>query len=488
MQDGRAGGLCTISAMRLHHLIVVFGFALSIAAGLFAAPGFAAAPKPPALHSGAEAWIVVDGASGSVMGSSHADQVVNPGDLVQLMTLFTALERISEAPERLDEPVTISAKDSLRPLSARRLYLVAGEKTPLKTLLNGVAVVAAEDAALAVATHLEGSIEAFVNAMNATAQTIGMTQSHFVSPIAAIGQKTTANDLAKLAVQFWRRHPKAFEWFSQREFSFTNHTQRNRNLMLWKDAGVNGMMESGNNTNLVSSWHRDPLNAEGSMPRDIFAVLLGGSNADLASNDMLALLRYGRLEFETIRLFEANTTIKKIDILTGNRDQLAVGSMEPIWVTVRRQDIVSRGTGGFSTSFEYMAPAIAPVAAGDPVGTLHVYFRNKPVADFTLVAMHDVGPGSFLSRFVDSVRLRMKPASQPLEQTAGKTDEKAPAQHADLPQQAPAINEEAEKEKDEQRASQSAGAAPQSTDPAADKDASAQTNDGDNAALKDKQN
>lgn len=412
----------------------------------------AAAPKLPVLNSEARAWIVVDGASGFVMGSHNADLPVNPGDLVQLMTLYTALEMIGGDASRLDEPVTISARDSLRPLSARRLYLVAGEKTPLKTLLNGIAVVAAEDAALAVADHLAGSPEAFANKMNEAARAIGMRHSKFVSPIDAREQQTTARDLATLAMALYKRHPEAYAWFSQREFAFTNHTQRNRNLMLWKGEGINGVMGNAENTDLVSSWHRPAANSEGAVARDIFSVLIGGRNADLSTNDMLALLRFGRLEFETIRLFEADTTIKKIDILTGNRDELAVGSDKPIWVTVRRQDIVARGTGGFSTTFEYMAPAIAPVSKGDPMGTLHVYFRNKPVADFTLVAMHDVGPGSFLSRFVDSVRLRMKPADEQkktVTSAAAPEDKKAeqktqkPAQNAAHEEAATAVKPQA---------------------------------------------
>ncbi len=424
----------------------------------------AAAPKLPVLNSEARAWIVVDGASGFVMGSHNADLPVNPGDLVQLMTLYTALEMIGGDASRLDEPVTISARDSLRPLSARRLYLVAGEKTPLKTLLNGIAVVAAEDAALAVADHLAGSPEAFADKMNEAARAIGMRHSKFVSPIDAREQQTTARDLATLAMTLYKRHPEAYAWFSQREFAFTNHTQRNRNLMLWKGEGINGVMGNAENTDLVSSWHRPAANSEGAVARDIFSVLIGGRNADLSTNDMLALLRFGRLEFETIRLFEADSTIKKIDILTGNRDELAVGSDKPIWVTVRRQDIVARGTGGFSTTFEYMAPAIAPVSKGDPMGTLHVYFRNKPVADFTLVAMHDVGPGSFLSRFVDSVRLRMKPADEQKKTvtSAAAPEDKKAEQKTQKPEQN-AAHEEAAKAVKPQAAEQSAKPSTSST-------------------------
>ena len=138
--------------------------------------------------------------------------------------------------------------------------------------------------------------------------------------------------------------------------------------------------------------------------------MLGGRNADLTTADVQTLLQYGRLDYETLRLFPANTQVTKIDILKGNREKLEVGSSEEIWVTVKRQDIVARGMGGFSTQFEYMSPAIAPIKAGEVVGRLRVYFLNQHIDDFDLVAMHDVGPGSFLSRFVDSVRLRIKPA------------------------------------------------------------------------------
>ena len=105
----------------------------------------------------------------------------------------------------------------------------------------------------------------------------------------------------------------------------------------------------------------------------------------------------------------------------GNREKLEVGTAREIWVTVRRQDIVTRGLGGFAMRFEYLSPAVAPVKQGDVVGTLHVEFLNHPVEDFDLVAMHDVGPGSFLSRFVDSVRLRMKPAEERMQRAAPVT-------------------------------------------------------------------
>lgn len=367
----------------------------------------AAAGKNLPLNSQASSWIVLDGLSGFVMRESNSRKIVNPGDLVYLMTLYTALEIVGGDEEKMNAQVAITPEDSLTATSPRRLYLISGEPAPLRQLLNGIAVVAAEDASLAVSVFLSGSREAFVAEMNKCAQAIGMTDSVFTSPVADAHQKSTAYDLAKLAAAMHQRHPEEFKWFTQKEFVFTNHTQRNRNLMLWKLDNVGGIMTNADSTDIISSWHRP--NGENTLPRHIFAVLLGGKNADSATNDMLTILRSGRLEYETVRLFPAMTPIKRIDILTGNRDKLDVGSSREIWVTVKRKDIVARGTGGFSARFQYLSPAVAPVKRGDEVGTLSVFFENRHIADFKLIALYDVGLGSFLSRFVDSVRLRMKP-------------------------------------------------------------------------------
>lgn len=401
-------------------------FIAALFCALFLLPATSlAAGKALPLHSQASSWIVLDGLSGFVMNESHSRDAVNPGDLVHLMTLYTALEIIGNDAEKLEEPVAITPEDSLLAKSARRLYLVSGEPAPLRQLLNGIAVVAAEDASLAVAVHLAGSKEAFVQKMNETAQSIQMSESHFTSPIADAQQRTTAYDLAKLAAAMHRNHPEEFKWFSQREFVFTNHTQRNRNLMLWKADNIGGIMTNETSTDIVSSWHRPE--GENALPRHIFAVLLGGKNADTATNDMLTLLRNGRLDYETVRLFSAMTPIKRIDILTGNRDKLEVGSPAEIWVTVKRKDIAARGTGGFSSHFQYLSPAVAPVQKGEEIGTLSVFFENQHIADFPLIALHDVGMGSFLSRFVDSVRLRMKPASNTTETAAEPANEAAPS-------------------------------------------------------------
>lgn len=379
----------------------------------------AMAAKHLPMHSQAESWIIYDGVSGVVMDEQRSNVRINPGDLVQLMTLYTALDLARKAKIDLNQPVSITPEDSLRLKSGRLLYLVSGETAPLYTLLQGVAVVSAEDAVLAVTTHLAGTMSEFVERMNQTARSLGMNDSRFTSAISDKDQVTTAADLAKLAAAFHADFSKEFRWFAERNFSFNGLTLKNRNLILWRGDDIGGVMTNSSNTNIIASWHRQEKG--GIMPRHIFAVLLGGKDSDTSVNDVLTLLKSGRQDYQTVHLFDAMTTVKRVEILTGNREKLEVGSSKDVWVTVKRKDISLRGTGGFSARFEYLAPAVAPVKTGDVIGKLRIFFENQHLADFDMVALHDVGMGSFLSRFVDSVRLRMKPV-QKMSQTV---DEKS---------------------------------------------------------------
>ncbi|MGN1209721.1 MAG: D-alanyl-D-alanine carboxypeptidase family protein [Duodenibacillus sp.] len=362
-----------------------------------------------ALVSQAKSWVLMDSMSGCIMEQKNARRIVNPGDLVQLMTLYTALERLDEIKRQGGEVsrTTIHADDVAQAQSMRRIYLAPDDKADLQVLLRAVAVINANDAALAVSRHTAESHAAFAEHMNRFAALLGMTDSTFVGPIAHPKQKTSARDLALLSAALYRQHPAAFAWLNEKNFSYAQHRQRNRNQLLWKGHVTDGIMASASNKDLISSWHR--AGTESVQPRHIFAVLLGAESAESAINDMQTLLINGRTNYETLRLFPANVPIKKIDILSGNRETLEVGSPREMWVTVNRQAVEARGTGGFSAQLRYLAPAVAPVKTGDPIGTLEIYFENTHVADFPMHAMHDVGQGSFLSRFVDSVRLRMKP-------------------------------------------------------------------------------
>lgn len=348
--------------------------------------------------------ILIDGASGAVILEKKSHEIVNPRDLTALMTLYTALKLTDFSTEKLQHQVTINYEDTQKSQSSRRIYLIAETQVPLSTLLRSIAVLGAEDSSLATARFLGGSYAGFTEKMNAFAKEIGMKDSVFTSPISSDGQETSAYDLALLANQIRIEFPAAFAWFSDTEFSFSGHTQKNCNLSLWKSPSVNGVMASRSNLNIISSWLR--AENEKATPRSLLSVVLGGKTREKTTDESFNLLREGWINYETIKLFDNNATIARLDVIKGNRDKLDVGFSRAVWVTIPHKLLVARGTGGFSTHVTYLHPLVAPIKRGTQVGTLQVEFEQKPIASFPLYARHDIGLGGFISRLIDSVRLR----------------------------------------------------------------------------------
>lgn len=364
------------------------------------------------LRSQPEAWLVMDLASNTTLAQKNQDERINPDDLVHLMTLFTALEILQGDAQRLQEAVSIDTKTVSLLVGTQRLYMVPGETQPLETLLKAIAVMNAEDAALAVAEHLGGSIENFVELMNTKAREIGLEQSSFTWPIARHDQQSTVRDIAKLCSILRDRYSATYHWFKLEELDIGTNTFRNRNPLLWKAENIEGVISSNNDTTFITHWHRVG-NSNGDMQRDILSVLVRGKNTATATNDVLTLLRFGRTNYESIKLFDAGEEISTISVLMGNQQNLSIGPLSTLWVTVPRSQLLQRGTGGLSSTLEYLSPAIAPIKRGQVIATLHVFFEGKHIEDFPLYALHDIGPGSFVSRFIDYVLLRIQQNPDP---------------------------------------------------------------------------
>ncbi len=355
----------------------------------------------------APSWTLLDSISGMVLASENDATVVNPQDFVKLMTLYTALELTAGEENRLTKKITVSPQ-AAAVTGQQRIYLTSGQQTEFGVLLRAIAVVGAEDACLAVADGLTRSREEFVAAMNRSAKKLGLSQSHFAAPVPHAGNRSTAHDLAILTQTLRRKHPDVFRWFSDKTFTYLGNAQRSRNVLLWRSNEVDGVMSSTTTPSFVASSTYRKNDSE--VDRRLIAVYLSdkaGSQTDAAANAVLSLFVKGRTDYETIRLFSAGAPIARLEVLGGNRDRIEVGAAEDIWVSIGQKDLAGRGTGGLSTTIEHLQPFWAPLKKGDKIATLHVDFEGRRLASFPLFALYDIGEGSFFSRFIDSVRLKV---------------------------------------------------------------------------------
>jgi D-alanyl-D-alanine carboxypeptidase (penicillin-binding protein 5/6) len=191
----------------------------------------------PAVHSA----ILMDMTTGRILYTHNADAPLPPASITKVLSLYLADEAIREGRVRPTDPVKISRKAGRT--GGSKMFIQAGSEIPLEELLKGMAVVSANDASVAVAEHIGGNVEGFVEQMNRKARELGMERSVFKNPngLPARGQYTTARDMMILASNYLRRFPESLNLHSQQYFTYQDITQRNRNSLLQNYPNADGL-------------------------------------------------------------------------------------------------------------------------------------------------------------------------------------------------------------------------------------------------------
>jgi D-alanyl-D-alanine carboxypeptidase len=271
---------------------VIPALIVSAALWLIAAPALAQTSsqnnRPPVLS--AEAVLLLD-TEGRVVFAKNPAESHAPASLVKLMTLYLACEALEAGRAQWEEPVVVSHRVVLTP--RYRMGLRAGESVPLRTLLEGVAIASANDAAAAVAEHLGGTEEAFVASMNAKAEELGLTHTHYANPhgLPDPNQRTTAEDLAKLVGRLLEDYPASRPLLGGATFVYRGRVY-SRNIPLFRDpGGVQALKtgftrEAGYNL-AISAWKAG---------QQFVLIVLGSHTRSLSFRDAKAILRYGFYE------------------------------------------------------------------------------------------------------------------------------------------------------------------------------------------------
>ena len=252
-----------------------------------AAPALAQSPNGRPLPLSAESVLLVDG-QGKVLFAKNAGEDHAPASLVKLMTLYLACEAIDAGLAQWEDPVTISARAAHTP--RYRMGLRTGERVSLRVLLEGVAIASANDAATAVAEHLAGSEDAFVAAMNAKGQELGLSSTHFANAhgLPGPGGRSTAEDMAKLTARLMADYPSSRALLGGATFVYRGRVY-SRNIPLFRDpGGVQALKtgftrEAGYNL-AVSAWRGG---------EHFVLIILGAHTRSLSFRDARLVLAYG---------------------------------------------------------------------------------------------------------------------------------------------------------------------------------------------------
>lgn len=362
---------------------------------LTAIAGVGAAPVPGPPEIKAASWLLQDHHSGHVIAQHAADARVEPASLTKILTIYVVFAEMQAGKIALDDQVLISKKAWQMPGS--RMFIEVDTRVSVEDLIKGVAIQSGNDASVALAEHVAGDESAFSDLMNQYAKRIGLENSHFVnaSGLPDPEHYTTARDMARLASALIRDFPEPYLIHAQKEFVFNNITQQNRNKLLWQDASVDGLKTGHTEAAgycLVVSAMRDGMR--------LVSVLMGADSERSRARHTSALLAYGFRFFETHKLYGAGTAVRDVRVWKGERETVALGLEDDLYVTVPRGQY-----SGLDPRMEVDAQMQAPLLKGNVHGKLMVSFDGEVIAQRPLKVLETVDEGGLWRKASDSVRM-----------------------------------------------------------------------------------
>jgi len=329
------------------------------------------------------------------------------------MTAYVVFAAIRDKKLGLEQQLPVSKRAWSERKGGGSLMFIDTTMTPkVDELLRGVIVQSGNDASVALAEGVAGSVEEFVAMMNRQAQAWGLKNTSFknVTGLTEPGHKSSARDLATIATHIIRDFPEFFPYYSMKEYKYNNIAQPNRNLLLRRDPTVDGMKtgytESAGYCLMATAQREFPNLGVGGAAgkRRLLAVVLHTTSMEARANEAQKLLNWGYLAFDTMRLFDDGKPIVSPPIWKGKSNEAKLGAAGGVYVSV------PKGEGGkLQTKVERTDPLVAPLQKGQRVGTIKVTtVSGGPVVDVPLVALEGVEEAGIFGRAWDALRLWIK--------------------------------------------------------------------------------
>lgn len=358
-------------------------------------------PAPPPVD--ARGFLLIDAGSGQTLAALNADERMEPASITKLMTAYLTFVALKEKRLSLDEPVKVSEhawRTGGAVTDGSTSFLELNSQVPVEALIQGMIVQSGNDATIALAERLGGTEAAFVQMMNDQAQRLGLKGTHYVNSWGGPDPDhySSPRDIATLGGALIREFPEYYKWYSQREFTWNNHKQQNRNGLLGRDPSVDGM-KTGHTQSagycLVTSAKRDNTR--------LVSVVLGSSGIRAREDASAALLNYGYTYFESFPVKKAGEMVLKPRVYKSDAGYAAIGPATAVQITIPRGQ-----SGSVSTTATVKDKLIAPLPANVAVGELQVTLAGKEVARIPLYPQGTVALGGWWTRLKDTIALWFK--------------------------------------------------------------------------------
>ncbi len=348
-----------------------------------------ATPEPPLAN--AKAWILMDARTGTVLAGQNAEERLPPASLTKMMTTYVADVAMHEGRATMGDQVRVSEKAWRTGMKeGSRMFLDVGSLVSVEDLFRGIIIQSGNDASVALAEHIAGSEDQFVQMMNSQAQRLGMKNTLYADASGLIDdQYSSAHDLAILARAIIYDYPENYPIYSEKEFKYNiGRAQQNRNELLWRDTTVDGLKTGHTKAAgycLVASAKRGDTR--------MISVVLNTPSMSARADESAKLLDWGFRNYETYAPYKAGTVLGKSLVWMGEIDEFPIGLGQDAVLTV------PRGSHAELAAAISVSPDIrAPLKKGDVVGNFVIRHGDKVLYEQALVAMQDVNEGGIFKR------------------------------------------------------------------------------------------
>ena len=361
----------------------------------------AQSPQPPEVA--AKAYLVMDVSSGQILAGKDMDAPVEPASLTKLMSAYVVFDALRAKKITLTQTLPVSERAWKTPGS--RMYIDPKMQVPVEDLIKGMIVQSGNDATVALAEGVGGTVERFVEMMNDQAKALGLKNTHYtnVDGLPDPAHVSTARDLALLSARLMQDFPEDAKYYAIKKYRYPGtpaSNDTNRNTLLFRDPTVDGLKTGHTKAAgycLVATAARDFPNLKG---RRLVSVLLGATSDSTRINESQKLLNWGYTAYDDVKLFDAGQPVATPRVWKGKASELKLGSATPIVVSV------PAGTAGqVKTEIARPDPLIAPFKKGQTVATLKIKQGDHTLGEVPLVALDGVEESGFFGRAWDAMRL-----------------------------------------------------------------------------------
>ena len=345
--------------------------------------------------------ILQDHLSGKILYEKNADDKIYPASMTKIMTAIVTFDLLKKGETSLDEMITVSEKAwRLSQSGYSSMFIMLNDQVSVENLLKGIIIISGNDACVALAEGLSGTEKDFVMLMNEKAEEIGLENTNFnnSSGINDVNNYSTVRDILKMSRYMIQNYPEYYSYFKETSFTWDRTggdpiTQGNRNPLLYKDVGVDGIK-----TGFLTVEKYSLASSIKSGKRRMTAVASGFKTKNSRSRESMKLLNWGLRKFDTIQIAKKDEIMTSLNVWLGKKSKVEILPSEDVYLTIpkRKKKIIK-------AVFEYDGPIPAPIKKGDTLGLLNVYVSDELKKQINILAAEDIEKSNIFSRIFKSL-------------------------------------------------------------------------------------